>query len=941
MPAFPLKTYQRNALSALMLFLRQSQTMGLEAAWAHAGRREGRPATPYRNDDLAGAPCVCLRIPTGGGKTLMASHAIVGMGPLWAQNVNGGDYPVALWLVPSDTIRSQTLSALQTPGHPYRAALEEAYKDAFVVCELDALHNLPANEFGRKTVVVVATIQSFRVSNKAGRRVYAMSEAWEAHFRALNLSPQDAAARGLECVTQADLDTDNPSFLTPADLGRVKTSLANWLAYWQPLVLVDEAHNAKTPLSLIMLQAIRPSAVLDLTATPVPHKTNVLYSVSARELEAEDMIKLPIMLAEHATSWQDAVRDALLRRSQLEGEAAHERDYIRPIVLFQAQDKNQAVPPEVLKAHLMSAHGIAAADIAVVTGTQRELDGIVLQAPDCTIRYVITVDALKEGWDCSFAYVLCSLQNLRSNQAVEQLLGRVLRMPYATKRQSPALNRAYAHVIARNFGEAANNMVDSLTQSMGFDALSAAAVVLPDADDLFDGGFGEGLGATSQTNTGQTTLRPERAPLVLDIALTAPDTTSPSAAAEVATRATAALAGQPDLRIHRADEASVSVQLTGSVSEGQRIAIFSIVLVAHQTSANRQIDHHNARITASLAPANRQVLFAPIPQLCIRIGRADKGSSNTDSSPPTQGTLELIERETLGELMAFDLLREDPRPELPGFNLVQQSDMFEIYVEGERVRVKQGDAAQLSLDGVATDASENDVIRELARHIKTPCLTQTEAQAYVQRLVGHLLRERNFSLTGLLRSRFQLSLAITARIESVQTKVRAAGFQALLFGTLAGDKHVALASSPACQFRFEAGRYPVRDAYTGRWQFNKHYFDEIAKLKSQGEEFDCAVALDTEPATRHWVRNLEQQPQFAFWLPTATDYFYPDFVAELKDGRILVVEYKGDGYASNDDSREKRLVGERWAQTTGQVFAMVEKTLNGQTMAQQIRAATQ
>jgi type III restriction enzyme len=79
--------------------------------------------------------------------------------------------------------------------------------------------------------------------------------------------------------------------------------------------------------------------------------------------------------------------------------------------------------------------------------------------------------------------------------------------------------------------------------------------------------------------------------------------------------------------------------------------------------------------------------------------------------------------------------------------------------------------------------------------------------------------------------------------------------------------------------------------------------------------------------------------EHAFWLPTATDYFYPDFVAELTNGKLLVVEYKGDAYATNDDSREKRLVGERWAQTTGHRFVMVEKTLNGMDMATQLRAA--
>ena len=151
MAPFTLKTYQQSALNALALFLRQAGTMGLEAAWAHAMARDnggstgGKAGPPYRADELGDVPCVCLRIPTGGGKTLMASHAI----PLIAQAWTQRDFPVALWLVPSDTIRSQTLAALQSPGHAYRAALQDAYGERFQVCELDALHTLPPQSFGQ------------------------------------------------------------------------------------------------------------------------------------------------------------------------------------------------------------------------------------------------------------------------------------------------------------------------------------------------------------------------------------------------------------------------------------------------------------------------------------------------------------------------------------------------------------------------------------------------------------------------------------------------------------------------------------------------------------------------------------------------------------------------------------------------------------------------
>jgi type III restriction enzyme len=901
MPSFALKTYQSRVLEALELFLRQSTTLGLEAAWAAAMQREfddaRRPA--YRSAELGEVPCVCLRIPTGGGKTLMASHAIARI----ASALGLREYPVALWLVPSDAIRGQTLAALQTPGHAYRAALQETYGERFQVTDLESMHAIPADSYGRQAIVVVATIQSFRVTNKAGRRVYAMSEAWETHFRSLTLTPQQAQERGLACVTQGDLEEEGQAVLTARDIGRVKSSLANWLAWQQPIVIVDEAHNAKTSLSLAMLRDIRPSCVLDLTATPVPFKTNVLVSVSARELQAEDMIKLPIMLGEHETGWQDAVRDALLRRKQLEAEAMREPDYVRPIALFQAQDRGGEATVEVLKRHLIEEHHIPAAEVAVATGTQRELDGIDLADPRSAVRYVITVDALKEGWDCPFAYVLCSLQNLRSNQAVEQLLGRVLRMPYARKRASPALNKAYAHVIARSFSEAADALVDRLTSNMGFDPYSAAGALQPDTDDLTADFFGAAPATPATPPV-----------LTLEIVL---DGADPQ-------QIQRALADHPDLKVQSYSRDGTTptgalVTVRGEATDAQREAVVAAAPPDTRTDVLGRFVFHAARVQASRAPSERGERFADIPLLCVRI----------------QGELELIERETLGELIAFDLLRADPRPELPGFALVEQTDLFEIYLDDERVRMKQADAAQLSLDSVPADATEDDLVRALETQVRRPGLTQVETLAYVQRVVAHLLRERDFTLTGLLRARFPLAQAIGRRIDSVVERSRKQGFQALMFGRAGAE----LAHDPTWIFRFEPNRYPVRHPYEGRWLFRKHFYPQISKLKTEGEEFECARELDKISEVKHWVRNLEQMPEFAFWLPTATDYFYPDFVAELEDGRLFVVEYKGEGYATNDDSREKRLVGERWAQTTGHRFAMIERVLNGKTVAEQLRNA--
>ena len=144
----------------------------------------------------------------------------------------------------------------------------------------------------------------------------------------------------------------------------------------------------------------------------------------------------------------------------------------------EAEDKGGEVTVEVLKKHLMERENIPDEEIAIATGKQRGLDGINLFDPAYKINYIITIEALKEGWDCSFAYVFCSVKRVQSDTAVEQLLGRVLRMPYARQRQQEVLNRAYAHLVSPEFAQAAERLKDRLVQ-MGFDRLEAAIGVQP------------------------------------------------------------------------------------------------------------------------------------------------------------------------------------------------------------------------------------------------------------------------------------------------------------------------------------------------------------------------------------------------------------------------------------------------------------------------------
>ena len=283
--------------------------------------------------------------------------------------------------------------------------------------------------FWTTAVVIVATIQAFRVEDTTGRKVYdPLNGQLDEHFRAV---PPDRVA---------DLEK-GPD-------GKPARSLENVLRLRRPVVIVDEAHNVRTPLSFATLGKLQPSCILEFTATPDREKapSNVLHRVSAAELKAAAMIKLPIRVVTRPSGeWARLLSDALTLRNSLEVIAGREGqasgEYLRPIALIQGRDVEHTIE---LKKHLVAEHGIPEAEIKICTGKLDELKDVRdLAAPDCPVRYILTVQKLREGWDCPFAYVLCSLQETRSATAIEQIVGRVLRLPKAAFKTEPALNEAY------------------------------------------------------------------------------------------------------------------------------------------------------------------------------------------------------------------------------------------------------------------------------------------------------------------------------------------------------------------------------------------------------------------------------------------------------------------------------------------------------------------
>ena len=453
----PLKKFQEDTLKKLKDYLEAARLSGdPETAFLQTVTPPDGRLPMYRKvPDLERIPYVCLRLPTGGGKTIVGAYSI----RVAAQSYIEKDYPVVLWLVPSNSIRTQTAQALKNNAHPYRMALDEAFDGRVSVFEISEIENIRPQDLRDGVCVVVGTIQSLRVTSTEGRDVYAHKEALEDHFTKLNTN-----VPGLERIESG------------AGAGKVKYSFANLMMVHQPLVIMDEAHNARTSLTFDTLKRLSPSAIIELTATPDTDPrtgSNVLYRVSASELKAEEMIKLPIVLTVHESNWEEAIGDACRTRKRLAEMATGEPDYIRPILLIQAENKDKPANVEAVKQYLLDSEHLAEEQIAIVTGDQRDLDKINLFDPACKIEVVITVQALKEGWDCSFAYVFCSTANIGSSRDVEQLLGRVLRMPYAKRRKAAELNKAYAHVSSPNFLEAAKQLETCMIEKMGFEEAEA------------------------------------------------------------------------------------------------------------------------------------------------------------------------------------------------------------------------------------------------------------------------------------------------------------------------------------------------------------------------------------------------------------------------------------------------------------------------------------
>ena len=456
-------------------FVKQAWT-DLQAEGQLPPSRAAIPFSPRMDGCGRPVPDAVLKVPTGGGKTWLAVTAVSRVLGRYLDRNTG----FVLWIVPNEAIYTQTLNHLKDRQHPYRQALDRAAAGRVRVMEKS--DRLDARDVETNLCVMLLMLQSANRETQDSLKMF--QDRGDVH----GFFPPE----GEQQAHKAAIDrTPNLS----AYLGMfpmVKDSLGNALRIIRPVVVLDEGHRAISDLAFRTLYGFNPCFVLELTATPQdvqprggqnPREgrySNVLVEVTGRELDREGMIKMPLNLdPRQGNDWKATLNAALTRLNGLNAEAgrllAETGRYIRPIVLVQVErtgaDQRESghIHADDVKDWLLTA-GFDQAEVAIKTAQQNDLndpENQNLLLPTNRVRAIITKQALQEGWDCPFAYVLCSLAASSNLKAMTQLVGRVLRQPGAMKTGIDALDEC--HIVTHHADTA--SVVDAIKNGLEQDGL--------------------------------------------------------------------------------------------------------------------------------------------------------------------------------------------------------------------------------------------------------------------------------------------------------------------------------------------------------------------------------------------------------------------------------------------------------------------------------------
>ena len=842
-----LKKYQRKVIRDLARYMELLNREGnmsraYNAFWNEKGVNVGFGGVkPYQNI-LPGVPNLCLKVPTGGGKTFLACNAIK---PIF-DGLPHTKMKAVVWLVPSDAILTQTLAALRDPNHPYRMKINTAFGGQVEVYTKEQLlsgQNFNITTVGEQLSVMVLSYDSFR-----GRK-----EQLKAKQENSSLAPM-AKALGAPEHPVEDVD---------------ETALLQIINQLSPLVIVDESHHARGALSKEMLRNFNPCFVLDLTATPT-RESNILCYVDSVALKRENMVKLPVIVY-NRSSQQEVMADAIDLRNRLEQYTAAEQEktglYIRPIVLFQAQPKGNehSTTFEKLREKLVSA-GIPAEQIAIKTADVNELKHEDLLSPKCQIRYIITVNALKEGWDCPFAYILASLANKTSQVDVEQIVGRVLRQPHTRKHGIPALNMSYVLTSSNDFKATLDKIVKGLNGA-GFSEKDYRVGEDP-------------VPPAPQPQYHQETI-PEQPGAtdspVSDAAEDFLDFDPDSLRQDIEARSETG-AATVDAMLQTAEKEQEA--LDEAMDQGTDFAFEDIPPEVQETMSSYRMNAEFKEETENIR----------IPQFFLQV----------EASLFTEGQLVLLRKEHLAETFTLK-----GKPYQINFDHAD-SEMVKVDIddtEGSTPRVfGLTDSDQLYIKSQFFKQSPESKIRTCKAIIhkqlsKMDLIDDYELTVYIDHIVDDMDKD---TLSALEKSPQGFALRIRRYIEGLLEEHYEKQFNEWLeVGKIVCRPFYSL---PAVIAPMKATTTYGKSLYGGEEEAN-------------GFEYDMVLALTGLPNIMWWHRNMSRKG----FVVNGFINHYPDFIVMTQKGKIILVETKGD-HLDNEYNRKKLALSRKWQEKAGEPF---------------------
>ncbi len=862
-----LKGYQKEVIGDLKAFIKHVElTPQLDTAfnnfWKERGVDIGLMGNeylhPYQNT-IPGVPNVTVKVPTAGGKTLIACASL----PTLFENCPEGKPKVVAWFVPSDTILKQTIRNLKNTSHPYRQKIDSMFGSR--VCVVDKESALmgqgisPAAVMEQLTIFVLS-VQSFATNNKEGRRSY-RENANLADYTKL----YDSLTKNVE--------------------GADETSLIQVISYLNPVVIIDESHNFTANLRVDALTSINPSFILNLTATPKPN-SNIISFVDAIKLKRAHMVKLPVIVYNHK-SVEDVIISAIQMQRTLEKKALLERQknegtYIRPIVLFQAQPRTgqESITYEKIKTNLIEL-GIPEDQIKIKTGEKDELNKVNLLSEECPVRFIITVDALKEGWDCPFAYILASLANRTSKISVEQILGRILRLPYTKNHEQELLNLSYVFASSRDFQDTINSIITSLNNA-GFSRkdyrteeeleLSADTPIEPEVN-VFTSLFGDDEDESGETSDS-------------DIEAGEIDT------ARVKDALGDTLSTPPTIEEANRDDTQPDSSPTSAIED---IALQKNKDYEEQNSSSSDNDSDLPNDLMNLLPAGGSIKdFLQADAATVELPRFQR-KITMESIFEAEESFIPLEKTMLEE--GFNLSLQDhvvslTATESEAISLdLGKSGSNEFEIQRRNLNPQQLNAIKKSFSSQPDDSKKRNFAKMIARQLKYDSIPEPDLIKYVEKVIEPVDNEQ---LTELIDQVLVIAKNFKAKIDQLLHDYRKKKFVEWL------DTDI-ICCLPDYKFpRTCIVRSKMLGAAKGLYvdEGDVNTFEERVITKIAG--------LDN---VLYWHRNPERGNGFGI---NGFINHYPDFIVKFKSGKIALIETKGDD-RDNQDSKDKIELGDFWS----------------------------